>query len=275
PIMHLYGYHRHHLPADEWLAPEELMSSFAIDLAAARRLIDQERNFPYPSPDDLAVDGSPLLDEVAFWPAHLRYTTDPEVDLPAAFGLSEDQVLATGLAPLTRLDQWPVFTVALPAGGVILIVHRTQHSRTLLRGQWVQQAAEHQVDFWLAPTDGAGLPLGMLAAELRGPALRWPELKAIAKAAAPDRREIARRLLLLAPMLGDKHVEAEAVTWFAEAISVLGGLDRSVPAVRRAAKRLTYGNECFRFATWREEDGIWVCDGVDSPRNPDPLIGLP
>ncbi|MCW2144282.1 hypothetical protein BXY51_008888, partial [Actinoplanes cyaneus] len=31
----------------------------------------------------------------------------------------------------------------------------------------------------------------------------------------------------------------------------------------------------FRFATWREEDGIWVCDGVDSPRNPDPLIGLP
>ncbi|MCW2141265.1 hypothetical protein BXY51_009218, partial [Actinoplanes cyaneus] len=28
--MHLYGYHRHHLPADEWLAPEELMSSFAI-----------------------------------------------------------------------------------------------------------------------------------------------------------------------------------------------------------------------------------------------------
>ncbi|MFI1994871.1 hypothetical protein [Actinoplanes sp. NPDC020271] len=76
-------------------------------------------------------------------------------------------------------------------------------------------------------------------------------------------------------MLGDQYVEDEAVTWFAEAISVVGGLDRTETAVRHAANRLTYGNQCFRFATWRQEDDIWVCDGVDSTRNPDPRIGLP
>ncbi|GLW35275.1 hypothetical protein Areg01_82110 [Actinoplanes regularis] len=279
--MHLYGYDPRSACLDEWLDPEKSMARRGLDLAAAEDLrifaesmLADERDHPYPSANELAVDGSPLLERPEFWPAHLCSTTDRDADVPSAFGLSWDEVRETGLPPLKRLDQWPVFTIPLHGGAVLVIIHRTHHPRALYRGKWVQEEAEHQIDFWLAPATGEGMLLGSVQAGPTGPGLRWPELKGIAQAAAPDRREIARRLLLLAPILGDKEMPDQAVTWFAQALSILGGLDRNSWVVCNAAEGIAFGNELFRYATWRQEDGIWVCDGIDSSRSPDPRIGL-
>lgn len=117
--------------------------------------------------------------------------------------------------------------------------------------------------------------LADVSAERLGPGLRWPELKGIAQAGAPDRREIARRLLLLAPILGDKEQSDEAVAWFARALSLMGGLDRLSMPVRRAADGLANGNELFGYASWRHDDDIWICDGIDSARNPAGHLALP
>ncbi|GIE88366.1 hypothetical protein Are01nite_48460 [Actinoplanes regularis] len=103
----------------------------------------------------------------------------------------------------------------------------------------MELAEEYRVDFWLAPGDGGpGMMLADLLGHWFGPALRWVELRGIVRAALPDRVAAARRLLLLAPFLGDAAAGDEAVDWLARALGLVSGRDQRSAEVRAAERGL-------------------------------------
>jgi hypothetical protein len=270
--MHLYGYDQRPVPVYgdvDWTSAERMAADFGVELAVAQRAVEHERAFTRPSVSSLVVDGTPLLEEPAFWAAHLGGVSHQEEQVAAAFGVTWDEARETGLPLLRRPDEWPVLSLPLPAGGVMVVIHRTDRIMTLGEGcVWVPDRNESRVDFWLAPPVGAGLELASVSGHQWGPGLRWPELRGIARAAAPDRLAVARRLLLLAPILGDVDAGEEAVAWFAQALSLIGGRDRRSFEARSAAEALVHSNDCFAPAKWWCDDHVWMCDGVVSVRNP-------
>lgn len=276
--VQLHGYDQRPVAVHEhgnWSA-ERVAADLGVGLAVARRAVEQERTFTPPPPvSSLVVDGAPMLGEPAFWAAHLGGVSRQRELVAAAFGVTWDEARDAGLRLLRRPDSWPVFSVPLPAGGVIVVVHAAERFMTLGLGcVWVPDC-ESSVDFWLAPPVGDGLELARISGHPWGPGLRWPELRGIARAAAPDRMAVARRLLLLAPILGDVDAGEEAVAWFAQALSLVGGRLRRSSEARSAAEALVYGNELFTPAEWWCDDRVWMCNGVVSRRNPAGDYALP
>nr|BFE56846.1 hypothetical protein GCM10020063_013720 [Dactylosporangium thailandense] len=160
-----------------------------------------------------------------------------------------------------------MFTVPLQTGGVIVIAHCSE--RLWMLGPdcaWVPDD-ESWTDFWLATPSDHGVILAMIGGGWSGPGLRWPELRTIARAAAPDRATIAQRLLLLTPILGDADAGDEAADWLAWAIALVTGRPAPDTVARAAADDLASGNEVFRSAQWREIEGVWVNDRKSCPRH--------
>ncbi|WP_433788854.1 hypothetical protein [Actinoplanes sp. CA-252034] len=268
--MQLHGYDERKRPPDcSWLDVESLMAGFGVDRTTAQRVVEEEQRRQYPTAGTRAVDGSSLLHQPAFWMAHLGEAIGEVYGLEAIFGSPAKEAWESGSLPHQRLDAWPVLTVPLPIGGVMYIIYRTEHRWHLGREcAWVQNPAEHTTDFWLVAPSGQGLLIASLAPALLGPGLRWQEAKSIAQVGGPGRLSIARRLLLLAPIIGDRDAGPEAVAWLAQALSLVGAVDRSSPVVREVAESLVFKNLFFRHVRWRRENDAWVCDGGDSPRNP-------
>lgn len=279
--MHLHGYDEQTGPAasvwtgDDRFSAELLAEDFDVDLAVARRAVEQKDGFaPQPSTSSLVVDGTPMLKDPVFWAAHLAGASRGRAEIAAACGTTWEQAREAKRSMLFRPEAWPVFTVPLPTGAVVVVVYRTDAFMTLDLGcVWVPDQ-EYRVDFWLAPRNGPGLNLATRSGHPRGPGLSWPELRAIAGAdepddaapddAAPDRLTSTHRLLLLAPILGDRDAGDEAVDRFARALSRIGGRHHRTPDVRSAAATLAH-NDPARW--WSDADG-WICDGVVSGRNP-------
>ena len=219
-----------------------------------------------PLPLSLLTDGTSLLDRPDFWAAHLGLGHDRRDLIAAACGVSPEQARAAHIELLGRPDSWPVITVPLPTGGVIVIAHCFQ--RLWMLGPdctWLPDD-EHWTDFWLAAPTGPGVLLATISSHSRGPGLRWPEVRAIASAAAPDRLAVAQRLLLLTPILGDADADGEAADWLAWAIALV--TDRPAPCTvtRAVADHLAAGKEVFRSTRWREVDDVWVSDRKFCPR---------
>ncbi|WP_327002899.1 hypothetical protein OHA72_48725 [Dactylosporangium sp. NBC_01737] len=268
--MDLHGYETRFDQTTAWDCPlnaEDIAADYGVELAVALRAVDEHTVLPAPPPPvTLLTDGTPLLDRPDFWAAHLGIGHGRRDLIAAACGITPAQARTAYTELLHRPDSWPVITVPLPAGGVIVIAHCLQ--RLWMLGPdctWLPDD-ESWTDFWLAAPTGHGVPLALISGNWRGPGLRWPELRTIARAAAPDRLAVAQRLLLLAPILGAADADDEAADWFAWALALVTNKPAPDTVVRVAADYLASGNEVFRSARWREIDGVWVSDGKFCPR---------
>ncbi len=260
--MRLFGYGEEREPCcaeHDWRAQftvDRLARGFRVDREHAARTLREFLDFRPAPASVLAVDGSGLLGEVSFWASHLC-PERPSAQFAAVFGVGRE---------VFRDDRWPVFTVELPSGAVLLVVYRSESSVRLARGCVVEPDVSYWVDLWLAPADGGpGLGLAELSGSFRGPGLRWPELREIARAALPDRVAAARRLLLLVPFLGDVDAGPEAVNWLARAVELVCGWDRRSAEVRSVAGVLAEAEAPVR---WSLSGGVWVGDGEYCERNP-------
>lgn len=275
--MRLYGYAEWFAPHEHeavFVSPEAFAAAAKVTPDVARRSAETYRRFraeqvPVGS---LVRVGTPLLDRPGFWAAHLGGGAHAGQVVAEAFGLEPAEVRAAQEALLFRTDRWPVFPVPTGRGATILVVHRAQRGIELnSSGEWVPSRTESATDFWLGLDPGHGVRLAEISGHRWGPGLSWPELREIARA-APDRRARARRLLLLAPALGDAAAGAEAVVWLAEALAVVTGRDAPGAVVgrtlRAAAEAIVYGNPFFAPAAWRDVAGTRICDGYLSVRNP-------
>lgn len=208
------------------------------------------------------VDGLPLLNEPGFWAAHLADLS--EGFPPEAFGVDA----ADAGAALERLhdrEDWPLFTVPLAGGFVILVHYNSGEEFT-------------STDYFLTHPDWTDSHAVVLASDDQdrvGPGLCWPELAALAEAPeapeAPGETVEAAgvtdphaRLLLLLPVLGDADAPPEAVGIVAEALVA----QDAPPACEPLARRLLEGHPMWGAATWTYDvdENSWICDGEHSPR---------
>jgi hypothetical protein len=105
-----------------------------------------------------------------------------------------------------------------------------------------------------------------------GPGLSWRELVAVAGQSVSDGvADPDARLLLLFPMLGDADVPEEAAVRLASALSTLTVVEE--PA--ELAVLLLRHQGQWEAANWSQDDGVWVCDGSHSYRNPLNGFALP
>lgn len=260
--MELFGYGEERGPCcakHDWrpdFTVERLMAGFRVDRDRAERALREVSAFRPEPASALAVDGSALLGELSFWAGHLSW--EPSAEFEWMFGEP---------ATVFRDDRWPVFTVELPSGGVLLVVYRSHRMVGFGSRCVVEPSVERSVDLWLAPADGGpGFELAELSGNFRGPGLRWPELREIARAAGPDSLAVARRLLLLVPFMGDAEAGGEAVAWLKRAVQLVTGWDSRSAEVRVVAQELAVGVTAPR---WSRPDGVWVGEGAHCERDPD------
>ncbi|MFD7444763.1 hypothetical protein [Streptomyces sp. NPDC059909] len=198
------------------------------------------------------VDGLPLLEEPAFWAAHL---VDLYEGLPVeSFGVDA----ADAGAMLERLydrSAWPMFTVPLTGGHTVLVHYNSGEEYTST------DYFLHHPDWWTND-----LVLASADEDRIGPGLCWPELVALLDAPAGHDGVTDRhaRLLLLLPVLGDADVPAEAVSLVAEALMAHG----APPSCEPLARRLLQGHPAWGAAPWffDADERSWICEGEHSPR---------
>jgi hypothetical protein len=190
------------------------------------------------------VDGSDVLVDPLFWPAHLLQCTagDPD-DLCAAFGVHEAE-LWLFYRKLTDERRWPVFAVALPSGHVLYVVYRnfdedSGYDNPLHHPGWAQPIL-------LATVEG----------HYRGPALCWSELVAVSRAAAGADTPLSpeERIALLLPVMADTDLPADAVDVLTGALHALGAYQRP----RRLAQRLLDEQGLWGPQPWRMVNGARV-----------------
>ncbi|MEU6681342.1 hypothetical protein [Streptomyces sp. NPDC046925] len=199
------------------------------------------------------VDGLHLLDVPGFWAAHLA---DLSEGFPTeAFGVDA----ADAGAALERLhDQsaWPVFTVPLAGGFVILLHYNSGEEFTT-------------TDYFLMHRDWSASRALVLTSgdqDRIGPGLCWPELAALldAPAEAAGVTDPHARLLLLLPVLGDADAPLAAVDAVVEALVAQG----APPDCDGLAAQLLKGHPMWGAETWTydTDERSWICDGEHSPR---------
>lgn len=211
--------------------------------------------------NDPLVDGAPFLMESLFWPTYLVSTVAIYDDtmVNAAFGVDHEDVMSY-YRRLTNKSRWPVFRIGLRDGHEIDVIYRN------LDG-------DMGIDFVLCRTGGEHpLHLAALEGHHSGPGLSWPEL--VAGATFPDVSygvvEPDARLLLLLPAFGDADPPETAAVMVATALASRGA--RSGAAA--LAEALLADSELW--PRWRRQsDGVLVCNGRYSRRNPEARGGFP
>ncbi|MEU8214670.1 hypothetical protein AB0C47_02735 [Micromonospora taraxaci] len=196
------------------------------------------------------------MDRPGFWAAHLveALETDLDDELALLFDEELDTVRAT-YRPLTDTAAWPVFTIDLGSGARLVVVRRNVDE-------------DEGVDYLLAPAGGANcVQIATVEGALEGPGLSWKELVAVADR-QPSALAQARTLLLLAPMLGDAAAEPSgAATRLADALRTVG-VTGQVVTIAEAIVSVAP-------AHWhRTAEGVNVCDGEYSTRNPTSPVAL-
>ncbi|MEU7652601.1 hypothetical protein AB0C44_09680 [Micromonospora taraxaci] len=212
-------------------------------------------------PDDpdapgLAYDGANLLDRPGFWAAYLVEAVEGDLDdeLALLFDDELDTVRAT-YGQLTDSGAWPAFPVDLGGGARLVVVRRNVDE-------------DEGVDYLLVPADGANcVQIATVEGALEGPGLSWHESVAVADR-QPTALAQARTLLLLAPVLGDTAAESSrAVTRLADALRTVG-VTGQVVTIAEAIVSVAP-------AHWhRTAEGVNVCDGEYSTRNPTSPVAL-
>ena len=205
--------------------------------------------------DHPLVDGTPFLDDGAFWPAYLAATTEVRDHrfLCESFDIDQN-ALHECYGRLADTARWPVFTVALSTGAQIVIVFRNAEG-------------DAGTDFVLRSADRAtALRWVRLDGHFLAPGLSWPELAAISARPGPGGVAGHRaRMLLLLPATGDADLPAAAVPAVASALAAAGAAEHA--AVPLAGELL--GHPVGGTARWRRsKDGFTVCDAHSSRRNP-------
>lgn len=202
--------------------------------------------------DGPLIDGSSFLDEPLFWPNHLGSSLRGEEAQAIAFGPDWDAAKEV-YRQVSDEGQWPAFSVGLLTGHVIHVVYRNMADDMgtdylVHHPEWDDTAA-------LAVDDG----------HFMGPGLSWRELVAVADQPGSDGvTDPDARLLLLFPMLGDADVPEDAATRLASALSTLTTIEEPGElAVLLLRHQGQWGP-----ANWSQDDGVRVCDGAHSYRNP-------
>jgi hypothetical protein len=206
-------------------------------------------NVPGYSNDPL-VDGSHLLADPMFWPAHLlQYTAGHPDDLCVAFGVDEAE-LWLFYRRLTDERQWPVFAIALPLGHVLYVVYRN--------------FAEDSGNDYLLHHPGWAEPILLATVEghYLGPALCWSELVAVSRAGAGADATLSPegRIGLLLPVMADADLPADAVDFLAGALHTLGAYRHP----RRLAERFLDEQGLWGPQPWRMVNGARISA---APRN--------
>ena len=202
---------------------------------------------------DVAYDGRVLLERPAFWATYLgQWVDDDELPLRACGGGESE------FRDMQRLLQdphaWPVIGVDLGHTSVAIVRRNLED--------------DEGVDFLLVPADGEGhVLLAALDGHQTGPGISWSELVAVAdRTPHPD-----VTLLLLVPMLGDVEATRDAAQQrLSTALRSVGGGEEAPELAEMLASEAWAWDP----ANWSvTEDGVTVCDGELSLRNPDSVFG--
>ncbi|MEV1054990.1 hypothetical protein [Streptomyces sp. NPDC049887] len=197
-------------------------------------------------------DGSRFLDLPLFWPCHLGSSLLGQEAQAVAFGPDWDDAQDL-YRRVSASDEWPVFTVHLHAGHILYVVHRN------LEG-------EHGIDYLLFhPEWQEAITLAVDDGHFMGPGLSWRELESAAdQQTSAGVTDSNARLVLLFPMLGDSDVSETALPRLTAALRALTIVED--PA--ELARLLLLKQGQWSLANWHESEGIWICDGSHSYRNP-------
>jgi hypothetical protein len=205
------------------------------------------------------IDGSSFLGEPLFWPNHLASSLLGAESQAIAFGPDWDAAKEVYRRVSDR-ERWPVFSVRLLSGHVVHVVYRN-----LADDIGVDYLVHH-------PERTDAVSLAVDDGHFMGPGLSWRELVAVAGQSVSDGvADPDARLLLLFPMLGDADVPEDAAARLASALSTLTVVEE--PA--ELAVLLLRHQGQWEPANWRQDDGVWVCDGSHSYRNPLNSFALP
>lgn len=205
------------------------------------------------------ADGTAFLDEPLFWPCHLASSLWGDETQELALGADLDAALELH-QDLSRADRLPVFTVRLPSGCAIHVVHRNLDGDMGVDYLFTHPARPEAATFTV--DDGHFL----------GPGLCWPELEAAARQEAHEGvTDPDARLLLLLPALGDAHVPEHATARLATALGALTAVEES----DALAPLLLRHQGQWSPARWYSSGGVRLCDGPHSFRNPAAPFALP
>lgn len=193
--------------------------------------------------DEPLVDGSAYLARPLFWPGHLTSSLLAEEAQKLAWGPDWDAGMELARELLSP-DRWPVFTVPVGNGCAIHVVRRNYEGDS--GTDYLFSAPSWSESELLVSDDG----------HVMGPGLSWRELDAVSTDSAT--------LLLLFPMLGDTDVPAAAADRVASALAELTVIEEPAAVAEiMLARQGRWGP-----AQWRERDGVWICVGGYSYRNP-------
>lgn len=215
-------------------------------------------------PDDvdagrLMYDGQALVGQPGFWPAYFLTQSVEDEELVGEIWAVAPDVVRGMQDRLNDSSAWPVFEVELGDGAKLAVVYRNFDE-------------DAGVDYLLVPgPDQECIRIAAVEGHHQGPGISWSELNAVARR-QPDAGARSTALLLLAPMLGD--VKAETSAAMAAIVTALhtSGADE---AVESFAELIASDNVVWEPAQWRRaKDGFTICDGEESPRNPESPVSL-
>jgi hypothetical protein len=209
--------------------------------------------------DGLTVDGASLLVDPAFWAAHyLNQTIEDEDLVTRVWGIDRSTIRAMR-DRLNDDNAWPAFEVELGGDAKLVVVYRNLSD-------------DAGVDYLLMPDlESDSIRIATLEGAYEGPGISWNELSVVAnRFAEPTRR--AEVLMLLAPILGDADAESpDVVAAIAHELRIAGASGD----VDAWASLIVSENLQWEPAQWSTTaSGVVVCDGDESPRNPDSAVAL-
>ncbi|MFF2548619.1 hypothetical protein ACFVUY_39500 [Kitasatospora sp. NPDC058063] len=204
-----------------------------------------------------------LLEEELFWMGHL-YSCATGGAGGLLFGHGYDWAKHRSYRQrLWQRADWPAFTIALPAGHRLHVVHRTVPDEAGI------DYLVHHPDWERAEV------LARIDGHFMSPGLSWPELIAAADHGPPAGGTVAdphARLLLLLPAFGDAATPPQAVDRLAAALRARLRMQAAEPL----AAALLEGQGLAGPVRWTTtEDGARVNDGRYSFRNPTNDFALP
>jgi hypothetical protein len=212
-----------------------------------------------PQLGDVLVDGWMSYSSTPFLAAHLLAQGIDEELVFDALGISKEDAQDAYWA-LTSERAWPVFRVPLKYG----------HSLTCVYRNWEDAEA---IDYLLEFGDSSPcIELATVKAELLGPGISWRELYAAVYASSLPEQPTALRLLFLTPMMGDGEAGSESANIMAEIMSPIAGEAKSRLL---ASALIDNSSSMWGRPRWTLVDNdCMICDGRNSPRNPNRKYGL-